>query len=42
MNVDHIKLQEFARGFKFNETEDQITCLNEVLMIYHLPNQWID
>ncbi len=30
MNVDHIKLQEFARGFKFNETEDQITCLNEV------------
>ena len=30
MHIDHIKLQDFVRGFKFNETEDQIACLNEV------------
>ena len=30
MNIDNIKLKEFARGFKFNETEDQTVCLSEV------------
>ena len=30
MNIDNIKLQEFERGFKFNETADQTACLTEV------------